>query len=527
MQKYFVRCGLALSLAALIVASIGCPRGPGKAKWTIIGYIDGNCYLDETPLGSFFIKKVQNMEEVGSTDDVNVIVMVSSKKVGGCAKYYYVEKHLDEPVDCISSMELKDMGTIDMSDGSVLAEFVNYVLEQKEYEAHHYMLILADHGLGWRGVCWDEIQDPQGKACITLPELKSTLSSIGKKFDIIAFDACLMGMCEVAYEIKDFADYMIASQNITWASIDLGYKEWLSSLTAYPDMDAEELAENVANAIYNTGVAANVDVVTATIDLSKMSHLGSTLHTLMSYLLIQTYGAGVQNARNNCYVEPNAPDCVDLKEFVNKVKQEPDVSLVPRIVAAAETLENAIVDAVPFKKGNVQYARNGLSIYFPVSRLYYTATDSANYANLSFTETAWHSFVTAYVQAFGGTQTTTSGTVTWPGHALSSNTYAFLDTSHTEYIIPMVMVYVNPTTGTYNISVYIQTPLETYIEAWDDVNGNQTVDQGDGLGWYDANGNGEWDDMLTINPGQVLTGINITLYNVTGKQKTKKGMKIP
>ncbi|HID94266.1 MAG TPA: hypothetical protein EYP60_09255 [bacterium (Candidatus Stahlbacteria)] len=176
-----------------------------------------------------------------------------------------------------------------------------------------------------------------------------------------------------------------------------------------------------------------------------------TLHTLMTYLLIQTYGAGVQNARNNCYVEPNAPDCIDLKEFINKVKQEPDISQVPRIVAAAKTLENVIVDAVPFKKGNVQYPRNGLSIYFPVSRQHYTATDSTNYAKLSFIETAWHNFIALYIQTFGGpTQTIVSGTVTWPGHALSSNTYAFGDTSHTQYIIPMVTVPVDPTTGWYD-----------------------------------------------------------------------------
>lgn len=601
LRVYLVSLSI-LGLSSLfLLVECGKDKGTGpdqtQAKWTILGYIDGNCYLDETPVGSFFITKVQDMEEVGSTDDVNIIVMVSSKKTGGVAKYYYVEKHLDEPVDTISSKELKDMGSVDMSDGNVLAEFINYVLGKKEYEAQHYMLILADHGGGWRGVCWDEIQDPQGGACITMPELRSALSSTGKKFDIIAFDACLMGMFEVAYEIREFANYMIASQNVTWATIDIGYKEWLTSLVANPDTDAKELAENIAKAIYNAGVAAAKEVVTASIDLSKVNHLGTTLNDLLTYLLVGTYGEGIQNARNMCYVEPNAPDFVDLKEFVSKVKQEPDVSQVPRIVTAAEALENAIVGAVPFKKGNVQYPRNGLSLYFPVSRQHYTAADSANYAKLSFSETAWHNFVAAFVQASGGPQTGTlvidsnpqgaqvfldgedldhqtpltienvpegdhtvkltltgyldwqktvhvtagqttqvnatltpvgtqqtrvSGRVTWPGHTLSANAIAFLDSSHTEDIYVLAPTSVDPTTGNYTITIDLQAPMEVWIEAWDNLDGDGYIDAGEGFGWYDPNGNGVWDDMITLSPGQQLSGINITLQTVTRKSASMK-----
>ena len=75
----------------------------------------------------------------------------------------------------------------------------------------------SDIGLGGlskngRGILYDDSE----KTCLTNQGLSLALSQIkdifGKKIDLVGMDACLMSMVEVAYEIKDYANILVASQ---------------------------------------------------------------------------------------------------------------------------------------------------------------------------------------------------------------------------------------------------------------------------------------------------------------------------
>ncbi len=98
-----------LLLAGILVVASSCKKSTeeepqAKTKWVIIGYMDGNNNLDESNNGtSYVIKDVQDLESVGSNDEVKIIVAVGSKKKGGVVKYYYIEKHTDELPDSLSS----------------------------------------------------------------------------------------------------------------------------------------------------------------------------------------------------------------------------------------------------------------------------------------------------------------------------------------------------------------------------------------------------------------------------------------
>jgi hypothetical protein len=74
----------------------------------------------------------------------------------------------------------------------------------KNFGAKHYMLVIWGHGNGWRGAAEDK-GDP-----LNLTEMKNALGD--RKIDIIGFDACYMGSIEVNYELKDNADYLVASE---------------------------------------------------------------------------------------------------------------------------------------------------------------------------------------------------------------------------------------------------------------------------------------------------------------------------
>lgn len=78
----------------------------------------------------------------------------------------------DELPDSVSSTILKDLGTKDMSDPTTLTNFIKYGIEN--YSADHYVLILDDHGGGWRGACYDE-QNGAGDL-MSMPDIKKALS---------------------------------------------------------------------------------------------------------------------------------------------------------------------------------------------------------------------------------------------------------------------------------------------------------------------------------------------------------------
>ncbi|MCX5792318.1 MAG: clostripain-related cysteine peptidase [Elusimicrobia bacterium] len=116
----------------------------------------------------------------------------------------------------LSSTLLSDMGTVDMGDYKQLVEFGKWA--KQNYPAKKYMLIVWNHGDGWKtrslhgetvlkGISYD---DETGNG-ITTVQLGTAVREMGG-VDIYASDACLMQMAEVAYELKDAARITVGSE---------------------------------------------------------------------------------------------------------------------------------------------------------------------------------------------------------------------------------------------------------------------------------------------------------------------------
>jgi len=127
--------------------------------------------------------------------------------------------------------------------------------------------------------------------------------------------------------------------------------------------------------------------------------------------------------------------------------------------------------------------------------------------------------VTAHFTGAGQT-VTINGHVTWQGHSLTRG-IAFLDTSHSDQIIGILAT---PTdaNGNFTIQFQLTGTLEAYIEGWDDLNGNGGISQGEPYGWWDANGNSQWDDMLVLQPGQTINNANVIIYQQSGISNGRK-----
>ncbi|MFQ6002935.1 MAG: clostripain-related cysteine peptidase [Candidatus Zixiibacteriota bacterium] len=321
--------------------------------------------------------------------------MLGSVKTEGNSNYYFIEKQLGEPpTDSIRSKVLKSLDKPDMSNPETLKKFIEYGVEH--YPADHYMLIINDHGSGWRGVCSDSFsQDGEGEM-MTLPELSShALALPDYKFDIIVFNAPSMSMVEVAYQLKDRAEYLVASQYRDFKRNILGFPIWLKDLTNNPNISIESLASNIATAIHTT--AGSLIGISA-IDLSKIDALTSKIADFGRLLVsrIGDYQSQVVDARGNLGDFPHFPTYYfDLRTFCQNIQDS--TNLDSAIKGAARAVENANDMAVIKRLNYPNLDYGGLCIHFPLESEDFDSTD---YVQLAFTVSNWHIFLSEYIKAY-------------------------------------------------------------------------------------------------------------------------------
>lgn len=102
---------------------------------------------------------------------------------------------------------VKTYPEINSANTSQMQEVINDIVHL--YPAHSYGLILWSHGTSWlpSNIPLRSFGRDHGSE-MNIPDLSMALPI---HFDFILFDACLMGAVEVAYELKDKTNYIIAS----------------------------------------------------------------------------------------------------------------------------------------------------------------------------------------------------------------------------------------------------------------------------------------------------------------------------
>ena len=389
-----------LLAVSAILLSAGCsekkstePEPTTGETWTILAYFDGNNDQDTSGTEiSQVIADIQEMEQVGSTQDVKIIVMLGSIKTDGNCYYYLVEKHLNELPDSISSEVLESLDRKNMSDPQTLAAFIQYGVTH--YPADHYMLIVNDHGGGWKGVCSDQVNGDS--AMMTLPEFSSTIS--GYDFDIILFNAPSMSMVEVAYQLKDRADYLVASELDRPMKNILSSSSWLQDLTDNPKISVSSLAQNIATAIHTAAASKGATVGICATDLSRANLLTSRVADLGSLLVAHTGDNWIEvvDARETSSDVLLRYFDADLKKFCENIQSSANLSSIIKDAAGAveNALEAAVVKALTTQPTP---GYGGVCIHFPRQSDYF---DSTEYVQVDFVDSDWHTFLSNFTQAY-------------------------------------------------------------------------------------------------------------------------------
>ena len=389
-----------------------------QPKWTFMVYMAGDNNLSqagETDLGE--------MAAVGSTADVNLVVEFDRIGTQAHTKRYYVEKG--------NAREVMDLDETDCGDPNVLLDFISWTKET--YPADRYALVLWNHGGGWdkasidtvsqevetknwgriegversssplgralfrttlqavlsldgavdRAICSD---DGSGHSLDTI-ELGKVLAEanklLGQKIDLMGMDACLMSNLEVAYQARDYVNYIVASEdsepNNGWY-----YTEVLQKLVDEPDISTADFAAHIVD-VYVKSYAHVPDGITqSTLDLSKVENLADALDELSDALIAHWPAAKFEIWDATCPPTKNfwSQTLWDIKHFCERLEAgtaDDDVKAAAKKVLKALKIGNFVV--AEGHRGKTVERCGGVTVYLkgppsPLSR-YYAEIDFA------------------------------------------------------------------------------------------------------------------------------------------------------
>ena len=366
------------------------------AEWTVIVY----SAADDEVLEENMWFDINEMELVGSNAQMNIVVQID--RYGGAftgdgdwsdTRRYLITQ--DSDLNHIASPVVQSLGEVDTGDPQTLIDFVTWTIQN--YPANKYALVMSDHGGGWTGGFSD--MSTASYSDLTIPEIASSLEQVRQntgldKFELLGFDACLMGQIEVFGSLYPYSNYMVASEEVV-PGYGWSYAAWLGQLAQNPAMDgsgvsqsivstfvigetlftearssAEEISQEEATTTLSAVESARVPDV-----IGAMNEFVSTLALLDQELVAEarTY----TRSYFSLFGEDVSPSFIDLGNFSEVLTTLTDDADTQQ---AAIQLQTAISSAVVAEKhGPNMSGSNGIAFHFPDSDLYYYTEYNADF----------------------------------------------------------------------------------------------------------------------------------------------------
>jgi hypothetical protein len=269
-------------------------KAPRKPKWTVMVFMGANNLPTEADLSDEAAADIKEMKQVGSNSSLNIFVQVHGKR--GVTREH-IGKGKAIPVPDAER---------EATNGKALICFMRWALETaKHRKADHSMLVLWGHAYRF-GIA--RADTPSGVDALDFAELADVLSAFQEKhrrqnskdyqvdapkLDVIAFDACDLATIEMAYQMRPFAKYLLASQ------IAIPLPGWPYNLTlgrlkkpVGPPMTPVELGTFIVRQFcahyfeQNKGKTTQQAVSMTLLDLSRAEEIFEATETLARKLAI-------------------------------------------------------------------------------------------------------------------------------------------------------------------------------------------------------------------------------------------------
>jgi hypothetical protein len=351
-----------------------CIAGAAQKPWTFLVYLAAA--NDLNPYASL---DLQEMMRAGSNANVNIIVYLTLHEDGKpkVTKKLYIEKG--------SLTQIGETTVRDSGDVATLKEALYWACV--DYPSDRIAVVLWNHGSGPlnrnslvmapKGVCYDFDTDHYltDRDCLQAFSWARDSLRSGKKFDIIAFDACLLASLEMAYTLSSCADYLVASEE-TIPGDGFQYAYILNQF-ATQKPDSLSFAKLMVSA-YNQEYAGTSDYTLSATDLNAVRLLVDNCNNVAQILTTQLKGKNRIAAKSTIKKCISTGSClsfdsgiyIDLCQFYKNLLKNVVSFKFSSIVEKQfkQLLNNGIVLFSTIIKANVTSTNyrqaGGLSIYF-------------------------------------------------------------------------------------------------------------------------------------------------------------------
>ncbi len=435
-------------------------------EWTVMIY-----FGSDNPLAPLLVSQLKDLKDAGFQKNTKVLVYFDPSEAGVPARLFEVNRqrkleararrrsethvgdgassfvrdliddHIDPSVINTAagqfSRRLRDeLETPDAADATATASLENFLgFCQENHPAKHYILFLVGHGM----IVGNDkfLPDDNPVTAITLRELGKTLSDfsgkIGKKqkLELVAMHSCSMSSVEVAYELRDAANYMMASQGLSfvnsWPYRQL-FKKIFNTIKRNTEPKSTMSADQIQDLMVKLHEAALFNATDFVIsgysqDLCLTRLAADKFNALKEHLseLVEALKEGLDDKRvveliQLAHLKAQSfwqDDYTDLADFCQCLHDSlGKTELQGRIKTACQNMmkvlkpdrsksSSQLIVAAGNAGWRSQFAR-GLSIYFPWAEPIGNASSSfeLNYRNYKFTtdfgDSSWLSFLESY-----------------------------------------------------------------------------------------------------------------------------------
>jgi Clostripain family len=457
--------------STLVIATASWASSTAPSEWTVMVYMNAKNNLECDALDNF-----AQMATVGSRSKTNVVVELGRPQMvvengqphskyqcgdsdpwDGVLRFYVTKDQAPSP-----KTALANLGKVDMGSGKTLADFVDWAMTK--YTARHYLLVIWNHGQGWRfqaarnealklGSAKGRGQSTHAAtAQATAPNaetrtvggfrsvsfdddtgnflynsdiqtgLGAVLAPKGRVLDVIGFDACLMAMIETGYAMRSVSNVMVASEELV-PGAGWDYGDFLTKLESNSaHIDGKQLGSILVNS-YKQAYRDRLKTTLSAVDLTQTAALATALDSLAKALETgsQTDRTIIASARGSCAnygQDAGFTNPVDVSEFANNLLS---LSKNSAIIDAAKRVNGVVGSQFVYSRyasarSQGHFGSYGVSIYFPRTKADFdTDPDKDGYVRTNSDHTVefvksreWSVFLNQYLNLSNQGSTATS-----------------------------------------------------------------------------------------------------------------------
>lgn len=374
-----------------LIALAGCGGISGLAgqvptthgKWTVLIYMNAANDLDE-----YSFLNVTQMQQAATNSSVRFVVQwKQSTAVTATATFNGTRRYLVKQGNSatITSQLVEDMGTgIDMGIPQTLDNFIAW--GKSRYPADHYAVIVWDHGNGWlpkfKGKSGPEAPpavsyDDQTGHAIEIWQLNQAFQ--GQHVDIVAFDASLMQMDEVAYQLMGFTDYIAGSEESP-PGAGYPYNVVLGEFTSNPDGSPLVLSKAFVDGMINDASYSGDNIEQSVVETSQLPAVATAAAGLEQALVANQSALApiIPNLRSSV----QSYDLTTNRFFFDSIdlcNQLSANTTIGSVQSACATYTSAVSNAIVWEGHNtLSPGSHGLSIDFSPSSFFSSVSTDYN-----------------------------------------------------------------------------------------------------------------------------------------------------